>query len=67
MFHALLNEWYDCLITDLMLEKQVTNIDMDDFYDALPEEEKIQLQNRKQQFVKDALKKADFITAPQML
>lgn len=50
-----------------MLEKQVTNIDMDDFYDALPEEEKIQLQNRKQQFVKDALKKADFITAPQML
>lgn len=28
---------------------------------------KIQLQNRKQQFVKDALKKADFITAPQML
>lgn len=67
MFHALLNEWYDCLITDLMLEKQVTNIDMDDFYDALPEEGKIQLQNRKQQFVKDALKKADFITAPQML
>lgn len=57
MFDMLLYEWYQCLITDLMKKQQVKDIDIDDFYDSLPEEEKIELENRKSQFVKEAMKK----------
>lgn len=61
MFDTLLNEWFDCLITDLMEERQANNIDIDDFYHGLPEEEKEKLENRKTEFVREALKKMNFI------
>lgn len=59
MFDILLNEWFDCLITDLMEERQANNIDIDDFYHGLPEEEKEKLENRKIEFVREALEKID--------
>lgn len=61
MFDTLLNEWYNCLITDLMEVKQVNDIDMDDFYNSLSEEEMNQLEHKKSQFVKEAMTKANFI------
>lgn len=54
MFDTLLDEWFDCLITDLMAEWQVKDIDIDDFYNGLPEEEKEKLQNKKNKFVREA-------------
>lgn len=56
MFDTLLDEWYQCLITDMMKEQQVKDIDIDDFYNRLPEEEKTQLENRKNQFAEEAMK-----------
>lgn len=61
MFDTLLDEWYQCLITDLMKKQQVKDIDIDEFYDGLPEEEKNQLKSRKSQFVKEAMKKIEAI------
>lgn len=61
MFDTLLNEWFDCLITDLMEERHVNDIDIDDFYHGLPEEEKEKLENQKTEFVREALKKINFI------
>lgn len=54
MFDTLLTEWFDCLITDLMAEWQVEDIDIDDFYHGLPDEEKDKLQNKKNKFVREA-------------
>ncbi len=60
MFDTLLNEWFDCLITDLMEERQVSNIDIDDFYNELSDEEKEKLENKKNKFVREALEKSAF-------
>ena len=61
MFDLLLEEWFTCQITELMKKKCITNIDIDDFYNELPKEEKEKLRTRKANFVKQALKKAEFI------
>lgn len=61
MFETLLNEWYDCLITDLMKEKQIKNVDIDVFYQKLSETEKNKLLQSKNNFLKKARKKATFI------
>lgn len=58
MFDFLLDEWFTCQITKLMEDKYVTNIDIDDFYNALSKEE---LAKRKTNFARHAIKKADFI------
>lgn len=61
MFDMLLDEWYLCLITDLMKKQNVNDIDIDDFYNRLPAEEKTELENRKNQFVKEAMKIIDAV------
>lgn len=61
MFDILLEEWFTFQITELMKQKNVTDIDIDDFYNEMLKEEKEELRKRKTNFVKQALKKADFI------
>lgn len=61
MFDILLEEWFTYQISELMEQKNVTDIDIDDFYNELLKEEKEELRKRKANFVKQALKKADFI------
>lgn len=61
MFDILLEEWLVCQITKLMDDLYETNIDIEDFYNALPKEEKEELEQRKINFVRQAVKKADFI------
>lgn len=61
MFDTLLDEWFIYNITDLMREKQITNTDIDVFYDELPEEEKEKLKKKKEKFVEQARKKASFL------
>ena len=61
MFDTLLIEWYDCLITELMEEKQAENVDIDDFYNNLSAEEKNQLEDKKNRFVIEATKAAFFV------
>ncbi|MDE6054244.1 MAG: hypothetical protein K2G55_10875, partial [Lachnospiraceae bacterium] len=61
LFDTLLIEWYDCLISELMEEKQAENIDIDDFYNNLSGEEKNKLENRKRKFINEAKKTAYFV------
>lgn len=57
MFDALLDEWFACLITNLMDEKQITNEDIDTFYNKLSKEDKDALNERKERFVEQARKR----------
>lgn len=47
MFNTLLDEWFICQITELRKEKHLTNLDINDFYNKLPEAEKDMLNSKK--------------------
>lgn len=61
MFDTLLNEWFVSKIAELREEKQMTNMDIDIFYDKLPKEIKDSLKKKKDKFAEQARKKATFL------
>lgn len=61
MFDNLLDEWFVCQIIELRDKKHATDLDIDDFYNKLPENEKDKLNSMKNKFIKQAMTKAPFI------
>ena len=61
MFEILLNEWYISVIMQLAEKMNMSDLDVDIFYNRLPNEQKTLLKNQKQQFIENAQKIASFI------